>query len=262
MHGFFLLLLAVCFRCVCRNWSQSFPKLAPICFVTAKQIVITVGHNVTNDATKVFQPASVVAQTGDVVYFNFTLGNHTATQSTFSSPCIPAHDTNVTVNGLTQASGMPVTVRLSLIYLSLLTIQMLRYGSLITTPVPRAALGVSISMTVVRKRFRGFSAMPSDWTVRHPHPPPAQPLLLHLIPPRALVTLGEQYWAVSRWPYHSSWLSSDPTILQYIPSLTKGADFCQCRTWIIAHKTRHYISLSPYLKKTRDFIGSDIFSIT
>lgn len=83
MHGFFLLLLA----------------LAPICFVTAKQIVITVGHNVTNDATKVFQPASVVAQTGDVVYFNFTLGNHTATQSTFSSPCIPAHDTNVTVNG-------------------------------------------------------------------------------------------------------------------------------------------------------------------
>ena len=28
-----------------------------------------------------------------------TLGNHTATQSTFSSPCIPAHNTNVTVNG-------------------------------------------------------------------------------------------------------------------------------------------------------------------
>jgi hypothetical protein len=28
-----------------------------------------------------------------------TLGNHTATQSTFGSPCIPAHDTNITVNG-------------------------------------------------------------------------------------------------------------------------------------------------------------------
>jgi predicted outer membrane repeat protein len=28
-----------------------------------------------------------------------TLGNHTATQSTFSSPCIPAHDTDTTING-------------------------------------------------------------------------------------------------------------------------------------------------------------------
>ena len=27
-----------------------------------------------------------------------TSGNHTATQSTFDSPCIPEHDTNVTVN--------------------------------------------------------------------------------------------------------------------------------------------------------------------
>ena len=26
-------------------------------------------------------------------------GNHTATQSTFDSPCIPAHDTNITING-------------------------------------------------------------------------------------------------------------------------------------------------------------------
>ncbi|KAF8229037.1 hypothetical protein L208DRAFT_1402737 [Tricholoma matsutake] len=67
--------------------------------VTAKQIVITVGYNTTDDADKVFQPASVVAQQGDTVYFNFTLGNHTAIQSTFSSPCIPVHDTNTTVNG-------------------------------------------------------------------------------------------------------------------------------------------------------------------
>src|SRR5216684_4231289 len=28
-----------------------------------------------------------------------TNGNHTATESTFSSPCIPAHDTNVNING-------------------------------------------------------------------------------------------------------------------------------------------------------------------
>lgn len=28
-----------------------------------------------------------------------TIGNHTATQSTFDKPCIPAHETNVTING-------------------------------------------------------------------------------------------------------------------------------------------------------------------
>lgn len=28
-----------------------------------------------------------------------TNGNHTATQSTFDSPCIPAHETNVSING-------------------------------------------------------------------------------------------------------------------------------------------------------------------
>jgi hypothetical protein len=31
--------------------------------------------------------------------FPVTFGNHSVTQSTFSSPCIPAHDTNVTING-------------------------------------------------------------------------------------------------------------------------------------------------------------------
>ena len=28
-----------------------------------------------------------------------TSGNHTATQSTFSAPCVPAHDSNDTING-------------------------------------------------------------------------------------------------------------------------------------------------------------------
>jgi len=69
-------------------------------FVAAKQIMIVVGGNTTEDATKVFQPASVRAKAGGVVYFNFTLGNHTAIRSTFGSPCIPAHDTNIsTENG-------------------------------------------------------------------------------------------------------------------------------------------------------------------
>src|SRR5882757_2658154 len=31
--------------------------------------------------------------------YTVTQGNHTATQSTFSSPCIPAHDTDSTING-------------------------------------------------------------------------------------------------------------------------------------------------------------------
>ncbi|RDB25486.1 hypothetical protein Hypma_007603 [Hypsizygus marmoreus] len=65
----------------------------------AKTIVVTVGGNTTNDATKVFQPTTVTAQNGDTVFFNFTQGNHTVTQSTFASPCIPAHETNVTING-------------------------------------------------------------------------------------------------------------------------------------------------------------------
>ncbi|GLB37732.1 hypothetical protein LshimejAT787_0407830 [Lyophyllum shimeji] len=65
----------------------------------AKTIVITVGGNTTSDATSVFQPNSVVAREGDVVLFNFTQGNHTATQSTFAAPCVRAHDSDITFNG-------------------------------------------------------------------------------------------------------------------------------------------------------------------
>ena len=35
----------------------------------------------------------------DLIDIPVTSGNHTAIQSTFSSPCIPAHDTNATING-------------------------------------------------------------------------------------------------------------------------------------------------------------------
>ncbi|THV05160.1 hypothetical protein K435DRAFT_618206, partial [Dendrothele bispora CBS 962.96] len=59
----------------------------------------TVGLNTTNNASAVFQPASVKANIGDTVMFNFTQGNHSATQSIFEVPCKPAHDTNVTING-------------------------------------------------------------------------------------------------------------------------------------------------------------------
>ncbi|KAJ3505974.1 hypothetical protein NLJ89_g7131 [Agrocybe chaxingu] len=84
----------------------------------AKTVVITVGGNTAENPGAVFQPQSVVAEEGDVVLFNclyilpgrpshpnpypfnaVTRGNHTATQSTFASPCIPAHITNETING-------------------------------------------------------------------------------------------------------------------------------------------------------------------
>ncbi|KAI0369037.1 hypothetical protein BV20DRAFT_423789 [Pilatotrama ljubarskyi] len=75
--------------------------LSAVVAASAKQVVITVGGNTTADnATGVFQPAEVRANIGDVVFFNFTSGsNHSAIQSTFASPCIPAHETNITING-------------------------------------------------------------------------------------------------------------------------------------------------------------------
>ncbi|RDX49367.1 hypothetical protein OH76DRAFT_1456002 [Lentinus brumalis] len=67
---------------------------------SAKQIVITVGGNTTTNTSAVFQPAQITNATiGDTLFFNFTQGNHTATQSTFAGPCIPAHETNSTING-------------------------------------------------------------------------------------------------------------------------------------------------------------------
>ncbi|KAF8622725.1 hypothetical protein AX15_006816 [Amanita polypyramis BW_CC] len=61
-------------------------------------IVVTVGGNTPDNASKVFQPQSIQANQGDVVYFNFTQGNHTVTQSLFSDPCISAYSTNYTIN--------------------------------------------------------------------------------------------------------------------------------------------------------------------
>ncbi|KAF8633431.1 hypothetical protein AX17_004602 [Amanita inopinata Kibby_2008] len=88
--------------------------------ISAKRIIITVGGNTTDDAGKVFEPQSVKADSGDVVFFNFTRGNHTATQSIFASPCIPAHSTDNTINGFdssfrnagngTAITNLPVTI--------------------------------------------------------------------------------------------------------------------------------------------------------
>ncbi|TFK74573.1 hypothetical protein BDN72DRAFT_833063 [Pluteus cervinus] len=73
--------------------------LALLVSAFAETFEIKVGANTTNDPSKIFQPQSVNAQKGDVVTFTFVQGNHTATQSTFGSPCTPAHVTNATING-------------------------------------------------------------------------------------------------------------------------------------------------------------------
>ena len=56
----------------------------------------------------------------DIQHLTVTQGNHTVTQSTFSSPCIPAHVTNSSVNGFdssfrnanngTSVTNLPVTI--------------------------------------------------------------------------------------------------------------------------------------------------------
>ncbi|KAF7296081.1 hypothetical protein MKEN_01423200 [Mycena kentingensis (nom. inval.)] len=61
---------------------------------------VVVANNVSaTNGSAVFTPHVVNASLGETVIFNFTNGTHSATQSTFASPCIPAHDTNVTING-------------------------------------------------------------------------------------------------------------------------------------------------------------------
>lgn len=88
--------------------------------VSAADIYVQVGGNTSTNASLVFQPQLITAVEGDIVFFNctstshrllpyyiiliihhttVTMGNHTVTQSTFASPCIPAHDTNSSING-------------------------------------------------------------------------------------------------------------------------------------------------------------------
>ncbi|KAJ7594908.1 hypothetical protein C8J56DRAFT_821970 [Mycena floridula] len=58
----------------------------------AKTLVVKVGANTTDNATTIFQPEIITASVGDVVTFDFTAGNHTATQSKFAVPCVSAPD--------------------------------------------------------------------------------------------------------------------------------------------------------------------------
>ncbi|KAH9834101.1 uncharacterized protein C8Q71DRAFT_859769 [Rhodofomes roseus] len=67
---------------------------------TPTQWNVTVGGNTTTNGSLVFQPEEIKASIGDTVYFNFTQGNHTVMQSTFSAPCVWIDETEA-YNGFT-----------------------------------------------------------------------------------------------------------------------------------------------------------------
>lgn len=59
------------------------------------KIIVSNASSATN-ATSVFNPDQITAGLGDLVLFNFTEGNHTATQSAFFAPCESVNYTNGT----------------------------------------------------------------------------------------------------------------------------------------------------------------------
>ncbi|KLO13628.1 hypothetical protein SCHPADRAFT_915173 [Schizopora paradoxa] len=68
--------------------------LAATSLAHATNIFIQVASPSNGDNTTTFTPQRVTAGVGDIVFFNFTDGNHTATQSTFAGPCIFAASLN------------------------------------------------------------------------------------------------------------------------------------------------------------------------
>jgi len=79
--------------------SSSSSSSSPSSSATPTNHIITVGGNTTSNATLVFQPSLLYANINDTVTFNFTQGNHSATESTFGEPCVYASDSNSTING-------------------------------------------------------------------------------------------------------------------------------------------------------------------
>ncbi|KAF5393304.1 hypothetical protein D9757_000487 [Collybiopsis confluens] len=63
---------------------------------SSQTIVVTVSNATSSNASSVFSPSQITANVGDLVLFNFTAGNHTATQSAFFAPCTPINYTNGT----------------------------------------------------------------------------------------------------------------------------------------------------------------------
>ncbi|GAW00571.1 fasciclin-like protein [Lentinula edodes] len=64
---------------------------------SAQTIIVTVSNaSSATNASSVFSPDQITAGVGDLVLFNFTEGNHTATQSAFFAPCESVNYTNGT----------------------------------------------------------------------------------------------------------------------------------------------------------------------
>lgn len=76
---------------------------------TGREIIIDVGVNAAGQTALVFTPETATAVVGDKIIFQFKAGAHTATQSTFASPCSPlangANSGPMPAAGLT--SGFP-----------------------------------------------------------------------------------------------------------------------------------------------------------
>ncbi|TBU27930.1 hypothetical protein BD311DRAFT_865856 [Dichomitus squalens] len=93
--------------------------LSAVAASSAEQIVLTVSGTTTTNASTVSQLAEVTANIGGIVFSNFQdlshdratvlhqgwdVDNRSAIQSEVASPRIPAHDTNITVNGFNLGS--------------------------------------------------------------------------------------------------------------------------------------------------------------
>ncbi|KAI0350220.1 hypothetical protein OH77DRAFT_1431220, partial [Trametes cingulata] len=68
----------------------SYPGSAAPTAVSPQDHVIMVGQ----DGALTFSPSNITAQVGDTLTFRFVTKNHTATQSSFASPCSPLSETS------------------------------------------------------------------------------------------------------------------------------------------------------------------------
>ncbi|KAI9056911.1 hypothetical protein FKP32DRAFT_1762888 [Trametes sanguinea] len=82
----------------------SYPGSAAPTSVASQDHVIMVGQ----DGGLTFTPSNISAQVGDTLTFRFAAKNHTATQSSFASPCSPLSETSTNGQAGFDSGFMPV----------------------------------------------------------------------------------------------------------------------------------------------------------
>ncbi|KAI8999025.1 Cupredoxin [Trametes punicea] len=87
----------------------SYPGSAAPTAVASQNHVIAVGQ----DGTLTFTPSNISAQVGDTLTFRFLQKNHTATQSSFASPCSPLSETSTSGQVGFDSGFMPVVANSS-----------------------------------------------------------------------------------------------------------------------------------------------------